>query len=56
VAGNADLGMPILVDRKPMEPGVQQVTFILRDENIAVSGKTRLIVFSATPISLRVKT
>ncbi len=49
VAGNADLGMPILVDRKPMEPGVQQVTFILRDENIAVSGKTRLIVFFSDP-------
>lgn len=49
MVGNADLGMPILVDRKPMEPGVQQVTFILRDENIAVSGKTRLIVFFSDP-------
>ena len=49
IISNAEAGMPILLDRKADIPGNQQVTLVLRDENLAIAGKTRLIVFHRDP-------
>lgn len=48
-AGNADLGTPILVERKSDTTGIAMVSFIIRDENCVLSGSTKLIVFHQDP-------
>ncbi|MBN2330082.1 MAG: SH3 domain-containing protein [Candidatus Omnitrophica bacterium] len=49
IAGNSDLGMPILVDRKPMAQGIQQVNLTIRDSNCVQAGKAKWVVLHRDP-------
>ncbi len=42
---NAEIGMPILVERKIDGAGFQSIDFLVRNDDIVQSGKTKLIVF-----------
>jgi SH3-like domain-containing protein len=45
LTSNAEIGMPIVLERKTDASGFQSIDFLVRNDDIVQSGKTKLIVF-----------
>ncbi|MGC9328314.1 MAG: SH3 domain-containing protein, partial [Candidatus Hinthialibacter sp.] len=49
IANNSEMGMPILVERKPMAQGTQQVNLTIRDSNCVQAGKAKWVILHRDP-------
>lgn len=45
VISNQEAGMPVLMQRQMDQPGMQRITCTVRDPNIVIGGKTKVLIF-----------